>query len=159
MPMAVQILAVKIAEAKSGGAFVKRKNRPQPVMYRKYGTSEMQEHIFDACTGSTVRRKCRVISVFRNAKSLAFRRYHAIASGDGRGIFSTHDFTSYLLFGLKNQGARCFCSGYNWFIDSASYKRPFTMLYFTLSLSIMFFSGSASRIIKSASFPAFIEPS
>ena len=121
-------------------------------MYRRYGTSEMQGdiglskcqqfgisprsrhclwrwpvHIFDACTGSTVRRKCRVISVFH--------RYHAIASGDGRSIFSRYGFAHYLLFGLKNQGARCFCSGYNWFIDSASYKRPFTMLYFTLSVS------------------------
>jgi hypothetical protein len=32
------------------------------------------EHIFDDVQGGAVCRKCRVISVFRNANSLAFRR-------------------------------------------------------------------------------------
>jgi hypothetical protein len=51
--------------------------------------SKMQEHIFDDVHGRTVCRKCRVMAVFRNANSLAFRRYHAFACSDGRRIFST----------------------------------------------------------------------
>jgi hypothetical protein len=55
---------------------------------RKDGMPEMQEHIFGDVHGRTVCRKCRVIAVFRNANSLAFRRYHAIACSEGRSIFS-----------------------------------------------------------------------
>ena len=42
--------------------------------------SKMQEHVFDDVHGR---------AVFRNANSLAFRRYHAFAGGDGRSLFST----------------------------------------------------------------------